>query len=95
MYGLFEEGLSIGDFLKKNIPDNTPITIASEENYQYESYIKDWEEFFCGYVQDFLKDTSDVAQRLRNHRDFVYKFDDINTDMLIITAIDFDAEDFE
>lgn len=46
MYGLFEEGLSIGDFLKKNIPDDTPITITSEENYQYESYIKDWEEFF-------------------------------------------------
>ena len=44
-------------------------------------------------MQDFLKDTSDVAQRLRNHRDFVYKFDDINTDMLIITAIDFEAEE--
>lgn len=34
-----------------------------------------------------------MAQRLRNHRDFVYKFDDIDTDMLIITAIGFEPEE--
>ena len=93
MFDVSKENLSLGEFLTKNIPDDTPITITSEENYQYESYIKDWEEFFCGCVQDFLKDTSDVAQRLRNHRNFVYKFDDIDTDMLIIIAIDFEPEE--
>ena len=93
MFGISKENLSIEEFLLKNFPDYYPMCIVSEERYLGEDYVKDWEEFFCGYVQDFLKDTSDVAQRLRNHRDFVYKFDDINTDMLIITAIDFEAEE--
>ena len=93
MYGLFEEGLSIGDFLKKNIPDNTPITIASEENYQYESYIKDWDEYFVGYTHEFMKDNSPVCQKLRDCKNFDFKFDDIDTETLIITVFDFEAEE--
>ena len=93
MFGISKENLSIEEFLLKNFPDYYPMCIVSEERYLGEDYVKDWDEYFVGYTHEFMKDNSSLCQKLRNYKNFDFKFDDIDTETLIITVFDFDAEE--
>lgn len=89
MFDVSKENLSIGEFLTKNFPSDYPLCIVSEMRYLGEDYVKDWDEYFCGSVHEFMKDDSCLCQKLRDYKNFVFKFDDLDNETLIITVIDF------
>ncbi len=89
MFGISKENLSLGEFLTKNFPSNYPLCIVSEMRYLDEDYVKDWDEYFCGSVHEFMNDASTISKDLRSHRNFNFEFDDVDNETLIITVIDF------
>ena len=88
MFGISNENLSIGDFLLKNFPDYYPLCIVSEMQYLGEDYVKDWDEYFVGFTHEFRKDNSALCQKLRDCKNFDFKFDDTDNETLIITVFD-------
>lgn len=97
MSGISNENLSLGEFLTKNFPSDYPLCIVSEMRYLGEDYVKDWDEYFCGSVHEFMNDASKECKLLRSHRNFIFEFDDVDNETLIITVIDFypDEDYFE
>lgn len=89
MFDVSKENLSLGEFLTKNFPCDYPLCICSEIRYLGEDYVKDWDEYFCGSVHEFMNDASKECKLLRSHRNFIFEFDDVHNETLIITVIDF------
>lgn len=89
MFDVSKENLSLGEFLTKNFPNNYPLCVVSELRYLGEDYVKDWDEYFYGSVHEFMNDASKKCKLLRSHRNFVFEFDDVDNETLIITVIDF------
>lgn len=88
MFGISNENLSIGEFLLKNFPDYYPLCIVSEMRYLGEDYVKDWDEYFVGFTHEFMKNNSCLCQKLRDYKNFDFKFDDLDNETLIITVFD-------
>lgn len=97
MFDVSKENLSLGEFLTKNFPCDYPLCICSEMRYLGEDYVKDWDEYFYGSVHEFMNDASKECKLLRSHRNFIFEFDDVHNETLIITVIDFypDEDYFE
>ena len=89
MFGISNENLSLGEFLTKNFPSNYPLCIVSEMQYLGEDYVKDWDEYFVGFTHEFREDNSALCQKLRDCKNFDFKFDDLDNETLIITVFDF------
>jgi hypothetical protein len=89
MFDVSKENLSLGEFLTKNFPSDYPLCIVSEMIYLGEDYVKDWDECFCGSVHEFMNDASKECKLLRSHRNFIFEFDDVDNETLIIIVIDF------
>lgn len=88
MFDVSKENLSLGEFLTKNFPSDYPLCIVSEMRYLGEDYVKDWDEYFVGSVHEFMKDNSCLCQKLRDYKNFDFKFDDLDNETLIITVFD-------
>ncbi len=89
MFDVSKENLSLGEFLTKNFPSDYPLCIVSEMRYLGEDYVKDWDEYFYGSVHEFMNNASKECKLLRSHRNFIFEFDDVDNETLIITVIDF------
>lgn len=89
MFDVSKENLSLGEFLTKNFPCNYPLCIGSETFYLGEDYVNEWGEYFCGSLHEFMNDDSTISKDLRSHRNFIFEFDDVDNETLIITVIDF------
>lgn len=89
MFDVSKENLSLGEFLTKNFPSDYPLCIVSEMRYLGEDYVKDWDEYFYGSVHEFMNDASKACKLLRSHRNFIFEFDDVDNETLIIIVIDF------
>lgn len=89
MFDVSKENLSLGEFLTKNFPSNYPLCIGSETFYLGEDYVNEWAEYFYGSVHEFMNDASKISKDLRSHRNFIFEFDDVDNETLIITVIDF------
>lgn len=88
MFDVSKENLSLGKFLTKNFPSDYPLCIVSEMRYLGEDYVKDWDEYFCGSVHEFMNNASKECKLLRSHRNFIFEFDDVDNETLIITVFD-------
>lgn len=88
MFDVSKENLSLGEFLTKNFPSDYPLCIVSEMRYLGEDYVKDWDEYFYGSVHEFMNNASKECKLLRSHRNFIFEFDDVDNETLIITVFD-------
>lgn len=79
-----KENLSLGEFLTKNHLDDYQLCIVVKQRYVREN---DWCGCFNGSVSEFMKDTSEMCESFREHRNFEFEFVDYKT--LVITMFDF------
>ena len=88
MFDVSKENLSLGEFLIKNFPSDYPLCIGSEMRYLDEDYVQKWDEYFVGFTHEFREDNSALCQKLRDCKNFDFKFDDTDNETLIITVFD-------
>lgn len=78
-----KENLSLGEFLTKNL-DDYHLCIVIKQYYVCEN---DWGGCFDGSVGEFMKDTSEMCESFREHKNFDFEFVDYKT--LVITIFDY------
>lgn len=79
-----KENLSLGEFLTKNYLDDYHLCIVIKQYYVREN---DWGGGFNGSVSEFMKDTSEMCESFREHKNFDFEFVDYKT--LVITIFDY------
>lgn len=84
MPDISKENLSLGEFLAENHLDDYQLCIVIKQRYVREN---DWGGCFNGYVGEFMKDTSELCESFREHKNFDFEFVDYKT--LVITIFDF------